>query len=626
MYKNNYFTKSLVFLWISILSFFSLVFGQSYHFDDETSQGWTWHRLPLSYTGVIFAWDDYVDYPAFPYDALGNNLGSISIQTPQEIVDSPAEIEFEFRSPDLTSSTEWQNAKGWKAQLLFLGEMWPGDPFPGAYVELTTGHDMLVDEPLDVWTGSGWQEIIVTFPDDLPAFQWVSLRFNFPDGLDGIYGGVFLDDVEPLAEIPQPISNLTVLNGYDGVPLSWNEPADNQLPKKSSGTKYPSEQKETQALTGYNVYRSITLNGSYSLIASDISTNYYRDQSTPTNQDYYYRVSAAYDEGESVLSDPIMGQSVSNGFYVTSPFTNTNPILDGVINQAEWSDAAVINIPYPGQSGSIKFYAMNNNSKLFMAVDDEIDQTLDDWDNFSLFIDANHDREWPSSTGSNEGMIRFYWDNASNSAQCTYIGFSGLWPDNLIYDDSVTPAGADQGISVSTDHLQYEISMDFNTPPLNASGGDMFGLLLFVYDIGSGQYDGLWPDESLNLSSVVDEYLWSYGPFAYGDLRLSTGGSDIDTRSIGSLSYKLYQNYPNPFNPKTAISYTIGTSQLKALNSVDLSIYNLIGQKVSTLVNKKQPTGTYEVHWDASGLPSGIYYYRLFVGNFIEVKKMILLK
>ena len=74
--------------------------------------------------------------------------------------------------------------------------------------------------------------------------------------------------------------------------------------------------------------------------------------------------------------------------------------------------------------------------------------------------------------------------------------------------------------------------------------------------------------------------------------------------------FALKQNYPNPFNPKTMISY-----QLAINSDVDLSIYNLLGQKVITLVNKKQSAGKYTVQWDATGFASGIYLYRIVAGD-----------
>lgn len=93
--------------------------------------------------------------------------------------------------------------------------------------------------------------------------------------------------------------------------------------------------------------------------------------------------------------------------------------------------------------------------------------------------------------------------------------------------------------------------------------------------------------------------------------------------------YKLEQNYPNPFNPTTKIRYTIAPPNLpkgEALGRVTLRIYDVIGNEVATLVNEEKQAGYYEVEWDASRLASGVYIYRLQAGNFIQTKKMILLR
>jgi Secretion system C-terminal sorting domain len=91
--------------------------------------------------------------------------------------------------------------------------------------------------------------------------------------------------------------------------------------------------------------------------------------------------------------------------------------------------------------------------------------------------------------------------------------------------------------------------------------------------------------------------------------------------------FVLKQNYPNPFNPTTMISYTIGSVKTQPAVSVHLSIYNMLGQKVATLVNKKQQAGRYQVEWDASAFASGIYVYTLEAGmEFKQSKKLVLLK
>ena len=94
--------------------------------------------------------------------------------------------------------------------------------------------------------------------------------------------------------------------------------------------------------------------------------------------------------------------------------------------------------------------------------------------------------------------------------------------------------------------------------------------------------------------------------------------NEIEERPV---SFSLSQNYPNPFNPTTTINYTIEES-----GDVNISIYNLMGQKVATLVNEQKSAGQYNVHWDASGLSSGMYYYRLDANGQSITRKMTLIK
>ncbi len=102
-----------------------------------------------------------------------------------------------------------------------------------------------------------------------------------------------------------------------------------------------------------------------------------------------------------------------------------------------------------------------------------------------------------------------------------------------------------------------------------------------------------------------------------------------ETESGIPYNFALMQNYPNPFNPTTIISYVIARSEATR-QSVDLlvqlKVYDILGRKVATLVNKKQTPGKYSVKFDASNLSSGIYFYTLRAGEFTATKKMILMK
>ncbi|MBN1637658.1 MAG: CotH kinase family protein, partial [Ignavibacteriales bacterium] len=95
-------------------------------------------------------------------------------------------------------------------------------------------------------------------------------------------------------------------------------------------------------------------------------------------------------------------------------------------------------------------------------------------------------------------------------------------------------------------------------------------------------------------------------------------GNDIDSYEVLPSEFKLEQNYPNPFNPSTVISYQLPVSSL-----VQIKVYNVLGQEIAKLVNEEKPAGTHHVELNASNLSSGIYFYRIEAGKFVETKKMV---
>jgi photosystem II stability/assembly factor-like uncharacterized protein len=130
---------------------------------------------------------------------------------------------------------------------------------------------------------------------------------------------------------------------------------------------------------------------------------------------------------------------------------------------------------------------------------------------------------------------------------------------------------------------------------------------------------------SLNhIERVSDSGLWSVGDNGV-ILRYANTMPNDPVVSVGriprSFSLILGQNYPNPFNPNTTIKYELAKSSL-----VRLSVYDILGREVSELVNEMKEAGVYEVSFDASGLSSGVYLYRLQTGNSVLVRKAVLLK
>ena len=86
-------------------------------------------------------------------------------------------------------------------------------------------------------------------------------------------------------------------------------------------------------------------------------------------------------------------------------------------------------------------------------------------------------------------------------------------------------------------------------------------------------------------------------------------------------NYVLEQNYPNPFNPETSIRFSIPQRDF-----VSLRVYNSLGQEVADLLNKEFEAGTYNLKFNADGLTSGVYFYTIKTGNFVQTKKMILVR
>ena len=88
-----------------------------------------------------------------------------------------------------------------------------------------------------------------------------------------------------------------------------------------------------------------------------------------------------------------------------------------------------------------------------------------------------------------------------------------------------------------------------------------------------------------------------------------------------SRAYELKQNYPNPFNPNTIIKF-----QIANLSNTKLVVYDALGKEVATLVNELLKPSSYEVNWDASNYPSGVYFYKLQTETFSQTRKLVLLK
>ncbi|NWF88769.1 MAG: T9SS type A sorting domain-containing protein, partial [Ignavibacteriaceae bacterium] len=139
---------------------------------------------------------------------------------------------------------------------------------------------------------------------------------------------------------------------------------------------------------------------------------------------------------------------------------------------------------------------------------------------------------------------------------------------------------------------------------------------------GTPPNDGFF-DETATFVGAFGSTDWTFGwaRFEPDSASQLTDIKEVVLSGVIPNSFELNQNYPNPFNPTTKIKYSVTTP-----SSVKLSVYNIIGQQVSVLVDDFKNAGTYELEFDASNLSSGVYIYRLVSNSNIISKKMTLLK
>jgi hypothetical protein len=124
-----------------------------------------------------------------------------------------------------------------------------------------------------------------------------------------------------------------------------------------------------------------------------------------------------------------------------------------------------------------------------------------------------------------------------------------------------------------------------------------------------------------HMSVPQDDSTIAEGTVLLDDLVLESNTTSVNDNVINPHSFSLEQNYPNPFNPVTRITYTVPVA-----SNISLTVYDALGREIKSLVNEEKSPGNYTVQFDGTGLSSGIYFYLMKANNFIETKKLILLK
>lgn len=186
--------------------------------------------------------------------------------------------------------------------------------------------------------------------------------------------------------------------------------------------------------------------------------------------------------------------------------------------------------------------------------------------------------------------------------------------------DGATAVSLDEtgNVYVTGYSSNFSTAFDYTTMKFN-SAGELGWIINYTNSESAGSSD---EPSSMLVDSAGIVYVTGMSALDYATIKyVPIPVSVEDSPRYIPNKFLLEQNYPNPFNPSTRIKYSIPTSEF-----VTLKVYDVLGNEVAALVNEEKPAGSYEVTFDASQLSSGIYFYTLKVGSFIETKKMTFLK
>ncbi|HEX7358807.1 MAG TPA: T9SS type A sorting domain-containing protein [Ignavibacteriaceae bacterium] len=235
-----------------------------------------------------------------------------------------------------------------------------------------------------------------------------------------------------------------------------------------------------------------------------------------------------------------------------------------------------------------------------------------------LHLTRNYNGQYTGQTGVHSRfestMINYY------NSQISYSG------DSLIYISNIS----DFVFNLLYNNYNYVDSVLKADSTAKAFAGNTSSSAYYakMWELSKGFTTKLFKNASYKLTCLIyTAWLNAGSPVSIKD----------DVNFQLTIAFNLYQNYPNPFNPSTKIRFVISNvvRNLKDFSSqaprnddaiVTLKVYDVLGEEVTTLINEYKPAGNYEVEFDASHLSSGIYFYKLQAGSFVETKKMILLR
>ena len=249
---------------------------------------------------------------------------------------------------------------------------------------------------------------------------------------------------------------------------------------------------------------------------------------------------------------------------------------------------------------------------------------------FSVTGDLNYPRSGQTATLLDDGKVLITGGNNGtqfyNTAEI-YDPSTGTF--NLVQDTMSTPRSTHTATKLSDGRVLIVGGRD-GTPGSSLTSAEIFDPISKTFSSAGSLNEGRFEHLAFGLNN--NKVLITGGAYDVspnGSIAIASAElfnynyvpTSIENTKNKKLSYLLFQNYPNPFNPTTIIKYEIPKTSL-----VTLKIYDILGRVVKTLVNEKESIGSYKVEFNASRLASGIYFYRIQAGDYVQTKKMILLK
>ncbi len=336
----------------------------------------------------------------------------------------------------------------------------------------------------------------------------------------------------------------------------------------------------------------------------------FTDTQAPGDSSYLYAVSASCDAGTSgrisvAYTHPMIysveGARVDADHNYIPDLLNEKIYVKGVINSPNFDSRT----DYFIQSGMGGMRLTNQNFTIDLNIGDSVfvQGIVQQANGMTRLLPESADAVLVFSEGNSVDTLALTINDIAEEYEGMLVSIEDvsilnpeLWPVEGVYSAQVQVSDVSDTLNLI---LDQDTDLDGITPPANS-----FRLVGIVDQIAYG--------------APAD---WGYyiRPRFMKDLGGLTG---IDDRPDATPeAFLLNQNYPNPFNPTTNINYEIPSTDY-----VKLTVYNALGQKVQILVNGMQAAGKHAVSFDASGLASGIYYYKLINGSSVQVRKMVLMR